>query len=74
MKIKMKIKMRIKIEIGVIGKVHVNSVSTPSLSNRDTGKVKERIEERITKGKGELNIVLRDAWRCLEMIVDVFEE
>ena len=53
--------MRIKIEIGVIGKVHANSVSTPSPSDRDTRKVKERIEERITKGKGELNIVLGDA-------------
>ena len=38
------------------------------------GKVKERTEERITKGKGELNVVLRDAQRCSEMTVDVFEE
>ena len=65
--------MRIKIEIGVAGKVHVKSMSTPSPSNRDIGKVKER-QEIITKGKGELNIVLRDAQRYSEMIVDIFEK
>ena len=52
----------------------VKSVSTLSPSNGDIGKVKERTEERITKGKGELNVVLRDAWRCSEMIVDIFEK
>ena len=52
----------------------VKSMSTLSLSDGDIGKVKERTEERITKGKGELNLVLGDAQRCLEMIVDVFEK
>ena len=49
-------------------------MSTLSPSNGDIRKVKERTEEKITKGRGELNVVLGDAWRCLEMIVDIFEE
>ena len=44
--------MRIKIEIGSLVKFVLKSVSTLSPSNRDTGEVKERTEERITKGKG----------------------
>ena len=38
---------------------------TVSLSDGDIGKVKEITEERIIK-KGKLNVVVRDAWRCLE--------
>ena len=46
---------------------------TLSPSDGDNGKAKER-QERITRSKGELNIVPGDAWRYLEMIVDVFAE
>ena len=61
--------MKIKINTGEDRNRHRGHRQSPSqsLSSGDIGKVTERTEERITMGKGELNVcseMLGDDCRC----------